>query len=256
MGRWWGRRCSAGDDIDTLLEHIRSDAYRYLQDAAMGRDRYSSFYAVTAKMAAQVESSGRWESEYEWRMATEGRQLLEKLDESRYRARTEDHGIFEADFASFGEAYEAVHVFVNIQHDLLWAVGWASWAAPDRMEPGDPPTVELDRSEVDNEDEESEQANYEYLARLSGEAQSDAATLVADVTAALRERQEWSDTVTLNRVVVARSIRAGRRHEVEASCRSLTMSASSPTAERALEFAGIYARLQDDLAHYLEWEWL
>jgi len=234
-------------DIDEFLADIRSDAFRYLHHrAATTRDRYSSFIRLTAKVAAEVETAGRWEEQYEWRIATDGRHLLEKLGAARYRARTEDHGIFEVEFASFADAYEAVHAFSSIQHDLFYALGWDSWAGRGQMEPGDPP------DELEPVEEE-----HSYFVRLSDEARADAASLAAGVEAALADGGTWSEPAPLRELTVDRRIgRDGAWYRVDVSCRSLVMTGHSPTVERALEFGGIYARLQADLAHYLAWDWL
>ena len=234
-------------DIDELLADIRSDAFHYLHDrAATTRDRYSSFIRLTTEVAAEVETAGRWEEQYEWRIATEGRHLLERVGAAGYRARTEDHGIFEAEFASFAEAYEAVHVFSTIQHDLFYALGWDSWAGRRQMEPGDPP------GEPEPVEEE-----HAYLVRLSDEARAGAASLAGSVEAALAEGRPWSEPASLRELTIDRDVgRDGPWYRVAVSCRSLVMTGHSPTVERALEFGGIYARLQADLAHYLEWEWL
>jgi hypothetical protein len=48
----------------------------------------------------------------------------------------------------------------------------------------------------------------------------------------------------------------GDAYEVAVQTRSFTMKTTSPTQERAAEFAGIYRRLQSDLARVLEWDWL
>jgi len=72
------------------------------------------------------------------------------------------HGTFQASFATFAEACEAMCVLSQIQKDLFYAVGWDSWADRGRSDADGP---RRPRREDDK--------RLEYLYRLSREARAE-----------------------------------------------------------------------------------
>jgi hypothetical protein len=188
-----------------------SDAGVYLLDLAETEARTSSFVQQVLEVREAVERDGRWSETDEWRISTTGTEAIEALPGGGFRATCDHHGTFGCDFATFGEAFEAMHVLGRIQQHLFYALGWAS---------------DLRRPREDDD-------RYAYLYRLSCEARAEP----------LPEPD--------------RRFRSSERGvEVEVRTRSLSMSAAAPTLERAAEFAGVYERLQADLALILEWRWL
>lgn len=215
------------------------DAGLYLNELAMlGEERESVFLARIEAVRASLERDGRWSESDEWRIGTVGTDAIEAIDDG-FRAVTEHHGTFSADFETFAEAYEAMTVLGAIQKDLFYAVGWSSWAGWHRLTPDDPPRP---RREDDQ--------RLEYLYRLSREARAEAVPelgeeFVVGRRSFKRSTRPWGDEHAEIPVV-----------EVEVRERSLSMQCASPTVERAAEFAGIHGRLVDDLRVILDWRWL
>jgi len=208
------RALEAGGGLDQEAARFReyaSDAGVYLLDLAETEARTSSFVDHVVEVRSAVERDGRWSETDEWRISTTGTDTLEALPGDGFRAICDHHGRFSGDFATFGEAFEAMHVLGRIQKHLFYALGWAS---------------DLRRPREDDD-------GYAYLYRLSREARA--------------ETPPEPD---------GRLRRSERGVEVEVRTRSLSMSAATPTVERAAEFAGVYERLQADLARILDWRWL
>jgi hypothetical protein len=232
-------------DLEALLADIGSDAFQYLDDAATTRDRCRQLIDRLREVQANLERAGRWEEFYEWRIATDGTDRLEKLATDRYRAWSDHHGIFTAEFKTFAEAFEALTVLSEIQKDLFYAVGWSSWVDWGQMNPDDPP------AERGEEDEE-----LTYLRRLSSEARARARELQPEVAIELDRVGRWTAEASAGRPRVSRAvIRGDDGFAVESSSRTLSLSTEAPTLGRALEFLGIYEQLPADLEHHLHWAW-
>jgi hypothetical protein len=197
-----------------LLRKIRSLPYRALNEVATVAERSSSFIVRVDEIRSTVEERGFWEDVSEWRISTAGSQRLERVG-GGFATTTTAHGRFSATFPTFSEAYEAMSVLWHLQTSLFYAVGWSSW-----------PAQKLSRPRDDAE---------RYLQKLAKAARSD----VAHAGSITRVPVEWSDTGFAYRVVVERG--------------SLRMTDDAVDQARAAEFAGIYARLQDDLIGMLDW---
>jgi hypothetical protein len=212
------RALEAGGGLDeeaTRFRDYASDAGVYLLDLAEVAARTSSFVRQVLEVREAVERDGRWGETVEWRISTTGTEAIEGLPTGGFRVRCDYHGTLGGDFATFGEAFEAMHVLGRIQQHLFYALGWAS---------------DLRRPRADDD-------QYAYLYRLAREARAEP---LPELGGRLRSStRPWGDAV-----------------EAEVCDRSLSMSAAAPTLERAAEFAGVYERLQADLARILDWRWL
>jgi hypothetical protein len=130
-----------------------SDAGLYLDRIAEPRERIAVFLARAAEVRDALTRDGRWSETWEWRIMTVGTEAIEALPGRGFRALAEHHGTFSVDFATFPEAWEALRVLVQIQHDLFYAVGWDSY--------------EPKRQRRDPEE------RHAYLSRLAREARED-----------------------------------------------------------------------------------
>jgi hypothetical protein len=214
----------------------RSDAGLYLNRTAKTEGRMAPLAALLSEVRAKLEEEGRWEQAEEWRIATDGTMRLERDSDGQYKAWTDHHGVFTGCFQTFPEAYEAAHVFRAVQIDLYYAIGWSSWERPG----ADP------------------ERRYRYLARLAQEARADEEIPRTKVAELLEDGQEWTKTGV--------SVWTDEWTDWDGDCkpnvsfavtnRTLRMESESPTLERALEFMGLFRRLQSDLAAVLEWRWL
>jgi hypothetical protein len=203
------------------------DAGLYLDELAVVEQRQADFLRRVEVVRSTLDRDGRWSEANEWRIATGGTEAIEATG-SGFRIVVDYHGTFTGDFATFAEAYEATSVLGSIQKDLFYAVGWSSWEGRPR------------------EDDK----RLEYLYRLAREARAEAVPALDDELVAgrrtfRRSAKPWGEDGADVPVV-----------EVEVRDRSLLMRCASPTVERAAEFAGIYERLQADLASILDWRWL
>lgn len=110
-------------------------------------------------------------------------------------------------------------------------------------------------------------ATYAYLYRLSSEARLDGAKLAGAVSAAIADGGKFADETSYGGLSITRTFHQSLRpwggggsavpvFEYEVKSGSFTMSAESPALDRAVEFAGIYLRLQSDLRRVLSWSWL
>jgi hypothetical protein len=203
-----------GEARFALLWKIRSLPYRALNELATVAGRSSSFIAWVDEIRSALEEQGFWEDVSEWRISTAGSQRLERVD-GGFAATTTAHGRFSATFSTFPEACEAMSVLWHLQTTLFYAVGWSSWAAQKLSRPRD----DAER----------------YLQKLAKAARSD----TSHGGSITRVAVDWSDTGFAYRVVVERG--------------SLRMTTDAVDPARAAEFAGIYARLQDDLIEMLDW---
>jgi hypothetical protein len=233
------------------IEH--SAAGCYLRGLADVRERRRDLLRALEEVRGALEREGRWESTYEWRMATAGTDALEKSG-AAYRASATHHGTFAASFATLPEAWEALSVLSRLQQDLFYAAGWSSWAARAQLEPGD---------DV-HEAAESDEPRLAYLTEISREARDEARRLAAAIADSLGRAEPWQEDVeggTALAAVISEERwmdEEGGAPFVEASARhgSLLFTTYAPTADRAAQFLRIYTRLIGDLAAVLEWRWL
>ena len=195
-----------------------------------------------------LDESGVWEMTYEWRIATSGTDRVERLDRMRYSASATYHGTFTVEVPSFAKALEAVEVLGSIQKDLFHAVGWSSWAGPRRMSPADP---EREREWPDD---------HVYLERVARSAIAETPRTLPEVESARVERRSWNDYVDIEERTVRRRFAGVNRDrepdpiiEVTVESGTLITTCDTPTAERALEFGGIFARLHRDIPAVLGW---
>ena len=199
-----------------LLRTVRSLPYRALDEMATIRDRPSRFLVWVDEIQTAVEEHGFWHDESEWRISTVGGRRIARVPDG-YTARTTAHGDFSATFRTFPEAYEAMSVFFQLQTTLFYAVGWSTWPAERRLP-------------------RPRNAGERYIQKLSKAARGQA----EPPGSIARVSVDWSDTGFAYRIVVERG--------------SLRMSDDAVDSARAAEFAGIYARLQDDLLRILQWQ--
>jgi len=207
-----------------------TDAGLYLHELAELEGRTVDVVATAERIRTAAEADGRWAEEYEWRIGTAGTDAIEVLPGRGFRALVDHHGTFEAGFATFAEAYEAMRVLSQIQKDLFYAVGWNAWADCGRLTERDPPRRRREEDE-----------RLAYLYRLSQEARAES----IPERAFTRSTRPWGDDGEDVPVF-----------EFDVRERSFSMRGVSPTLERASEFAGIYERLRADLELILEWKWL
>ena len=222
---------SSGDVEDA--ERARRDATDsglYLHELAELEGRTASVLGTVEEVRSALERDGRWSESYEWRISTAGTDAIERVPTGAFRAVVDHHGTFQASFATFAEACEAMCVLSQIQKDLFYAVGWDSWADRGRSDADGP---RRPRREDDK--------RLEYLYRLSREARAES-TPEESFTRSTRPWGEHREDVSVI--------------EFDVRERSLSMRGASPTLERASEFAGIYERLRADLQLILEWKWL
>jgi hypothetical protein len=200
-----------------LLRMVRSLPYRALDEMATIGDRPTRFLVSVDEIRAAVEEHGFWHDESEWRIGTVGGRRIERVP-GGFTATATAHGAFSATFRTFPEAYEAQSVFFQLQTALFYAVGWSTWPGSDKKLP------------------RPRNLGERYLQKLSKAARASA----SPPGSIERVPAEWSDTGFAYRVLVERG--------------SLRMTDDAVDEARAAEFAGIYARLQDDLVRILLWE--
>jgi hypothetical protein len=218
-------------------------------DATDYLTRIVGFGGAALAIEEAVEAEGVWEDSYEWRMATDGTDRIER-GSGGYAVTATHHGTFTAAFESLAEALDALGVLSKIQKDLFYALGWASWAGPGRLSADDPPRRGVRPDE-----------RFRYLVRLSEEAQSGDDLPAAEIGEIIAQGGRWNDQADVERSVWINrwtdwdgAQRTSIAYAV--SHRSLRLEADSPTLERAVEFIGIFRRLQADLARVLKWHWL
>jgi hypothetical protein len=205
------------EQMHELLRTVRSLPYRALDEMATIRDRPTRFLVRVDEIRATVEEHGFWHDESEWRIGTVGGERIERVP-TGYTATATAHGEFSATFRTFPEAYEAMSVFFQLQTTLFYAVGWSTW-------PGSAKKLPRPRN-----------LGEQYLQKLSKAARASA----SPPGSIERVPADWNDTGFAYRVLVERG--------------SLRMTDDAVDEARAAEFAGIYARLQDDLVKVLLWE--
>jgi hypothetical protein len=232
LARWW------------RVAH--TDAGEYLLGAARYEGRISDFAERVKKILDALEKSGAWEETYEWRIGTSGTDRVNRLDRNRFAASATHHGTFTVEVPSFAVALEAVAVLGSIQKDLFYAVGWSSWAAPGRMDPADP------------ERKREWPANNVYLERIARAAISETVKTLPEVERVRLERGSRSDYVEIEDRTIRRRFAGANRDrelivEVTVESGALITTCDAPTAERALEFGGIFARLHRDIPAILGW---
>lgn len=222
---------SADADLAAQWRTTHSDAGYYLRRLAETRARYSELVREVDEVRDVLQRNRRWHRRYEWRIGTEGSDEMRRAERG-FRVSCSHNGEFSAEFATFAEAYEGLHVLSALQKHLFYALGWPDY----------------DRAP---EPSEADELAYDYLLRLLHEARDDPAAggtaSEADgtrrvVRASTRTWGDDGDTVPV--------------FEFSASTGSLAMAATAPTPERAAEYLGVYVRLQRDLAAVLEWRWL
>lgn len=179
---------------------------------------------------AAVERNGRWDDRYEWRIFTEGTESIERID-GGFRAGADFNGRFRADFATFGEAWEAAKVLANLGMSLFYALSWTSSSSiPDLEAKPDRPTAEA------------------YLKRLARDTaasppeldeRSDGSRTLSIVTAP--PPTDWADPPESILVVTVRS-------------GSLLLECDCTTPERAHLFLGVFDALVADLLEILDWQ--
>jgi hypothetical protein len=225
-----------------------SDAGEYLLGLATTNERISRFQASAERVRQSLERGDVWEESYEWRMATDGTDRLERLGEHAFRSVVTHHGEFSLEAHSFPIAYEALRVLSSLQKDLFYAVGWSSWAGPRRMEPKDPV---VDRTW---------DSDHGYLKRIAKAAIAEAPRSLSYVEQARVEGGDWEDHVEVDGRVIHRRFAAAevdwaREPILELSVESgaFVTRCETPTSERALEFGGIFARLHRDIPAVLGW---
>jgi hypothetical protein len=198
-----------------LLRTVRSLPYKVLDEMARIGDRPSRFLVWLDDVRTAVEEHGVWEEEAEWRISTVGGRRIARVPEG-YATTTTAHGEFSATFRTFPEAYEAMDVFFQLQTTLFYAVGWSTWPAESKLRrPRD--------------------ARERYLQKLAKAARAET-TPPGSIT---KVPVDWNESGVAYRVVVERD--------------SLRMTDDAVDPTRAAEFAGIYARLQEDLLRILDW---
>ena len=219
-----------------------SDAGRYLLEKTKWGHSVSSLLEREAEIKAALDGDGYWEIDYEWRIMTPGSERIEKRGR-KYFVRATCHGVFAAEFEEFATAVEASQVFSSIQKDLFYAVGWSSWAGWGQYESTDPaPTTRPSERE-------------RYLLRLSEEAEGRFRPRLDQVRSNLEEQGRWEDNGIQIRpgTWVGWDKQEKLRFEVTVESPGLAMSCTSPTVERATEFAGIFQTLQADMRRILDW---
>jgi hypothetical protein len=234
LARWW--------------RAAHTDAGEYLLACASANGRISEAASQTETILTLLERQGAWETSYEWRIGTGGTDRLEKLDANGFRATATHHGEFSFEAERYGDAVEALQVLSSIQKDLFYAVGWSSWAGPGRLHPEDPARDRAWDSE------------HRYLERIAKAAISESPKALADVERARVEGRNWEDHIELDGRVIRRRFTSavadwahGPVVEVSVTSGTLVTRCKAPTAERALEFGGIFARLHRDIPAVLGW---
>jgi hypothetical protein len=197
-----------------LLQMIRSLPYRALNEMATIRDRPTRFLVWLDEVRTAVEEHGVWHEESEWRIGTVGGERLDRVPEG-YRATTTAHGEFSATFRTFPEAYEAMSVFHQLQTTLFYAIGWSTWRGGKLPRPRN--------------------LGERYVQRLSRAARAETSPRGTITQVSV----DWGDTGFAYRVLVERG--------------SFRMTVDAVDESRAAEFAGIFARLQEDLLKMLDW---
>jgi hypothetical protein len=223
----WSTRAAAAD---------RSPFHRRASDAGLAlfelatEGNYTGRYREVAnwitEVHAELERSGRWENDYEWRISTYGTERIERVDNG-FRAGADFNGRFRADFATFGEAWEAVRVLQGLGTSLFYALNWTEKPSTPDLEP-DPerPIAEA------------------YLKGLAREA--------VDRPPAVEELKDgnWrADGPRALSVVSARK----RVSVVTVRGGSLVLECDCTTPERAHLFLGVFDALAADLLDILEW---
>lgn len=234
LARWW------------RVAH--TDAGEYLLARADAIGRLSEVASKTESILASLGPKAAWETSYEWRIGTDGTDRLEKFGPKRFRATTTHHGEFSVEAKRYGVALEALQVLGSIQKDLFYTVGWSGWAGPGRLHPEDPVR------------DRTWDSKHPYLERIAKAAISESTKTLADVERARVENGSWEDNVELDGRLIRRrfaSAAAEWAHgpvvQVTVESGTLVTRCEAPTAERALEFGGIFVRLHRDIPAVLEW---
>jgi hypothetical protein len=204
-----------------------SDAQRFLLEAAtVRRDE--------AAVAAQLERHGVWEeTDASGPRITHDR--IDRVDEGRYRASCDHHGVFSVEVAAVERALEAVSVLGAVQRVLLDAIEWGSWPDDRRRRPR---TV-----------------GERYLRQRARDARKASKLLLPEMRRALKTPEGWIDAEPPVRRSIREVTAAGwKALRVEVAEDSLVLATHAASPDRALAFLALYSGLQRDLRHVLRWE--
>jgi hypothetical protein len=234
------------------------EATRFFRHAAHGAaDR-----AVSIESRLRRRSS--WHDRYEWRIATETTVTVERVEE-RIQVDVSCDASFHVTVERLEQAAEAAAVLEHVTIYLFYAVGWPSWAGWQQMRPYDAePAHALPRPRNLSE---------RYLQRLARESRDEWRTLTRAAHAALTEHGLWQHDVRR----ITRSATGGSAEllnevgplggppdpqwlaepqdifDVSVQSGPLVLACATPTIDRAGEFAGIFARLANDMARVFVW---
>lgn len=165
-------------------------------------------------ISEQLNERGAWSGVEEWRISTETVERIEAR-QTGYLLVSSCGVTWRAAMPTLAQALRTRALLFGFHVELFYSLGWPSWAASNRLEPGEPGS-EMRHAKASP-----------YLARLSDSAVERKAQLARRVTA------EGSAFVA--RVAVD----------------SLLVESTSPTRERAAQFQGVYEQLVPDALAWL-----
>lgn len=85
-----------------------------------------------------IEEKGYWEDFVEWRISTVTEMRIEPVEKDGkqwFKVRVACDYEMICHCPTIERAVEFLGVYERLVADLFWTLGWASWAAPDKLEP-------------------------------------------------------------------------------------------------------------------------